>query len=72
MTKTYYHYCVDVFFFDTETEEYKLWFKESFSSKQNFEIWADGFAHGTNKAEYPARVKLGKPYVKYRDYKPQY
>lgn len=70
MARIYYHYCVDVFYYDKETKEYKLWFKESFSSKQNYIIWENGFSHGNANLQF--RFKLGEPYVKYRNYKPTF
>lgn len=72
MAKKYYHYCVDVFVYNEEIQQYELWFKESFSSKKNYEIWADGFNHGNDQTKHPIRRKLGEPYVKYREYKPKF
>lgn len=37
--RTYYHYCVNILTWDEDKQEYKLWFIQSFSSKQNYEIW---------------------------------
>lgn len=72
MARIYYHYCVDVFYYDEETKEYKLWYKESFSSKQNYIIWENGFSHWSANRQYPFRFKLSEPYVKYRNYKPTF
>ena len=70
--RTYYHYCVKVLVWDNEVQEYKLWFIESFSSKQLYEIWSDGFRHAMDMRVYPFRVKLGETFVEYRTYKPKY
>lgn len=68
--KIYYHYCVNILAWDEDEQEYKLWFIQSFSSKQNYEIWRDGFMHGLDQTKHPFRVKMGEPYVKYRNFKP--
>lgn len=70
--KKYYNYCVKVYAYSEEKSEYFLWFIRRFSSKKNYEIWRDGVFHGNDHREIPLRVKLGEPYVKYYEFKPEF
>ena len=70
--KRYYRLCVNVMAYDTNSESYKLWFIQDFSSKKNYLIWRDGFLHGLDHTTHPYSVKLGAPYVKYSSFKPRF
>lgn len=70
--KRYYHFVVEVLSLDRETGNYKLWFLATFSSKSNYNLWLNGFNSGLSLQQYPFDRKIGRTYIKYRDYPPRF
>lgn len=75
------HFCIDVFTLNYETQEWELWFTQSFKTKKLAEIWANGFTQGlepvyflkencTIKPKLGRNKKLSDIYKRERDYEP--
>lgn len=70
--KRYYHLVVEVLALDRESGDYKFWYLVTFSSLRKYNLWLSGFNTGLSMQTYPFDRKIGRIYIKYRDYPPRF